>query len=179
MCAVVLSLLLGTAGFSTGLTGRVLAAMAAGPVNTLGTLLVMASVELSGMTIVFPIVVGIEMAIGTTMLWLIERRESPGLLFTGVAFALCAVYMDFRSHNEARSDSTSNAHGRGGSDSLTYAALTVGGNADDGLSYDDVEDDPFSSDLSDLNKPYKMGRRSHLSRKIAAASGTCSGLQVG
>jgi glucose uptake protein GlcU len=185
--AVILTLCLGTAGFSTGLTGgRVLAALLAGAINTLGTLLVMASVELSGMTIVFPIVVGIEMAIGTTMLWLIERRESPGLLFTGVLCALCAVYLDYRSHNESSNDTSSgtsyNSSSSGGSGhgprtdsgSLSYAALTVGGNPDD--DFDEVEDDPFSSDLSDLNQPYKMGRRSRLSRKMAAASGVCSRL---
>lgn len=61
---------------------------------------------------------------------------------------------------------------RNDSGSLSYAALTIGGNPDD--CYDDVEDDPFSSDLSDLNQPYKMGRKSQLSRKMAAASGVCS-----
>ena len=192
--AAVLALVLGLPGFSTGLTGaRVGAALLAGAINTVGTLLVMAAVELAGMTVVFPIVVGIEMAIGTTMLWLVEQRESPALLFTGVVCALCAVYLDFRAHSEdrsgdgdsgssSRSSDPSSNYDRADNGSLKYAALTVGGNGggsdeenSNGLN-DDIpfDDDPFSSDLSDLRKPYKMGRRSRLSRKMAAASGICS-----
>ena len=105
LVSLLLTLLLGTGGFSEGLSvGRFFAAVVAGIVNTLGTLLVMASVELSGMTVVFPVVVGIEMIIGTTFLWLIERKESPGLLFTGVACAMAAVSFDYLSHQEPMED---------------------------------------------------------------------------
>ena len=105
LVSLLLTLLLGTGGFSEGLSvGRFFAAVVAGIVNTLGTLLVMASVELSGMTVVFPVVVGIEMIIGTTFLWLIERKESPGLLFTGVVCAMAAVSFDYLSHQEPTED---------------------------------------------------------------------------
>ena len=175
LIAIFLVLFLGLPGFSTGLTwSTIFAAFAAGALNTLGTLLVMASVELSGMTIVFPIVVGIEMAIGTTLLWLIERRESPALLFTGVVCALCAVYLDYRSHSEGRNSEKGDAANPSGSirgsGNLQYASLSVGAVDDEDL----IEDDPFSSDLSDLTEPYKMGRRSKLSQQMAAASGMCS-----
>jgi glucose uptake protein GlcU len=142
--SLLLTVILGTSGFFDGLTfGRILAAAAAGVFNTLGTLLVMASVELSGMTVVFPIVVGIEMTIGTTMLWAIEQKEDPSLLFTGVGCAMCAVVLDYLSHAEARDVDELGGSARRGSEtnSLSYTTLMV------------TEKD-FSTDISDLSRPY-------------------------
>jgi glucose uptake protein GlcU len=154
--SILLAILLGTGGFSDGMTvGRFFAAMVAGVVNTLGTLLVMASVELSGMTVVFPVVVGIEMTIGTSLLWLIEQKESPGLLFTGVACAMCAVILDYKSHSEVKEDRDGSLGGSRGSESsssLSYSTLIV-------------SDNDFSTDLSDLSRPYTFSTSSSPERK--------------
>merc|ERR1711871_771294 len=42
--------------------------------------------------------VGVEMTIGTTVLWLIERKEDPAWLFVGVVSAVIAVIFDALSH---------------------------------------------------------------------------------
>ena len=161
--SLILTLLLGTGGFSQGLTfGRVLAAIIAGIVNTLGTLLVMASVELSGMTVVFPVVVGIEMTIGTTLLWLIEQKENPYLLFTGVLCAMCAVVLDYKSHAEPRDndDGLGGTTRRGSETSLSYTTLMV------------TEKD-FSTDISELSRPYTFS--SSLDNNARHTSGTNNG----
>ena len=163
LVSLLLTLLLGTGGFSEGLSvGRFFAAVVAGIVNTLGTLLVMASVELSGMTVVFPVVVGIEMIIGTTFLWLIERKESPGLLFTGVACAMAAVSFDYLSHQEPMEDDglggTATRRRRSENNSMSYTTLVV-------------SDGDFSPDLSELSRPYSFSASSSSATRGRRASG--------
>jgi len=153
VASILLALCFGTGGFTDGMTvGRFFAALVAGVVNTLGTLLVMASVELSGMTVVFPIVVGIEMTIGTSLLWMIEQKEAPGLLFTGVACAMVAVTFDYLSHSEIRADDDDGLGGtHGDGSSLSYSTLIV-------------SDNDFSTDLSELSRPYTFSTSSSPSK---------------
>ena len=71
-----------------------LAAAGAAPLYTVGSLLLVAAVELSGMVVAFPVVVGIEMLVGSTLLWVLERSEEPSLLFTGLVLVMAAVAFD-------------------------------------------------------------------------------------
>ena len=77
-----------------------LAAAGAAPLYTVGSLLLVAAVEMSGMVVAFPVVVGIEMLVGSTLLWVLERSEEPSLLFTGLVLVMAAVAFDALGHRE-------------------------------------------------------------------------------
>ncbi len=98
-------------GFWYGLTvGACLESFFAGPLNMLGLILAMSAVEARGMAFTIPLIVGIEIVVGTILLWLIERKEDPALLFSGVVFTLLAVACEMLSHLETeKGESTSYA----------------------------------------------------------------------
>ena len=57
--------LLGHDGYNSGLnTVTIFVAMVAGIINTLGTVGIMVAIELSGLTLAVPIVVGVEICVG-------------------------------------------------------------------------------------------------------------------
>ena len=71
-------------------------AAAAGPLFTLGNLLLVSSVELVGLAVAFPLVVGLEFILGTTLLYFKDSSQcsSPAALFGGVAAAMASVLLD-------------------------------------------------------------------------------------
>ena len=73
-------------------------AIGAAPLYTTGSTLLVAGVELAGIVIAFPVVIGIEMIAGTTILWAIEQSSRPALLLSGIALVMAAVGFDVGAH---------------------------------------------------------------------------------
>lgn len=73
-------------------------AVAAAPLYTTGSMLLVAGVELAGIVIAFPVVIGIEMIAGTTILWAIEQSSRPALLLSGITLVMAAVGFDVSAH---------------------------------------------------------------------------------
>ncbi|MDX2181515.1 MAG: hypothetical protein SFV18_18110 [Bryobacteraceae bacterium] len=66
-------------------------AMAAGVVFNLANLLVVGSISISGMSVAFPVAMGLSMAIGVVVSYLGDKAGNTALLFGGVAMALSAI----------------------------------------------------------------------------------------
>jgi len=74
-----------------------LLAIAAGAINNVGQLSLVFAIQLTGMTIALPLIMGIELIVGTILLYLQDSQEDAGLLFTGVLLVLLAVCCDILS----------------------------------------------------------------------------------
>ena len=101
LAAVILTISLGHDELSFDVPpAALLAAAGAAPLYTVGSMLLVAGVELAGIVVAFPVVVGIEMLVGSTLLWVLERSEEPSLLFTGLVLVMAAVAFDALGHRE-------------------------------------------------------------------------------
>ena len=65
-----------------------------GAAASLGYMLMMTAIELVGVTITFPIVMGIEMIAGTTILYLVDPKQNPFLLFPALMAVTGAIVLD-------------------------------------------------------------------------------------
>jgi len=74
-----------------------LIAVAAGAMNNVGQLSLVFAIQLTGMTIALPLIMGIELIVGTILLYFQDSKEDAGLLFSGVLLVLFAVCCDILS----------------------------------------------------------------------------------
>ncbi len=101
--SIVLGLTLGSTGdagrsFITDLKqitpGNYASALIGGAVFNIGNILLSAAVSLSGMTVAFPLGVGIALVLGVIVNYIGEPKGDPMLLFLGVALVVVAIVLN-------------------------------------------------------------------------------------
>jgi glucose uptake protein len=69
-------------------------ALAAGAVFNLANMLLVAAISIAGMSVAFPIGIGLALIIGTAGNYLVQRTGNPMLIFGGAALVLVAIIFD-------------------------------------------------------------------------------------
>ncbi len=73
-------------------------ALAAGVVFNLANMLLIAAISLAGMSVAFPIGIGLALVIGVTLNYFMEPVGNPALLFGGIALVTLAIVFDSRAY---------------------------------------------------------------------------------
>ncbi len=69
-------------------------AFAAGMVFNLGNILLVAAIALAGLSVAFPIGIGLALVIGAVLNYILNPQGNPALIFTGVAVIILAIVVD-------------------------------------------------------------------------------------
>jgi glucose uptake protein GlcU len=71
-----------------------LLAMASGATFNIANLLLVAAIEIAGLTVAFPLGVGVALVVGAVSNYVLTPKGNPFLLFGGVALVVCAIVFD-------------------------------------------------------------------------------------
>ncbi len=80
------------ASLSAASSTALAAAAAAGVVFNLANLLLVAAIAMAGLAVAFPVAIGTALIVGTALTFCVDRKGSPALIATGVAFAALAIF---------------------------------------------------------------------------------------
>ena len=69
-------------------------AMAAGAVFNLANLLLVAAISIAGMSVAFPIGIGLALVVGTAGNYIMDKTGNPMFIFGGIALILIAIVLD-------------------------------------------------------------------------------------
>jgi glucose uptake protein len=75
-------------------TGNILKAMLGGIIFNASNILLVAAMAIAGMTVAFPVGVGIALALGVIINYIFAPKGDPIMLFAGVAFIIAAIIID-------------------------------------------------------------------------------------
>lgn len=84
---------------------KIAEAFAAGVIFNLANMLLVAAIAVAGMSVAFPIAIGLAMVIGVIGNYLLRPESNPALLFAGVALVIGAIIVNaiaFRAHAAGR-----------------------------------------------------------------------------
>ncbi len=79
-------------------TGFIQPALISGAIFNLSNILLVVGIDAAGMSVAFPVGVGLALVIGTVESYLETPKGDPGLLFTGVALIVFAMVMSALAH---------------------------------------------------------------------------------
>ena len=74
-------------------------ALAGGFIFNIANLLLVAGIDMAGLDIAFPVAIGIALAVGVVLSYLVEPRGEPIMLAVGVALAILAVTLDGKAYS--------------------------------------------------------------------------------
>ncbi len=105
------------------ITGKLkeLIAVTSGAVFNLANLLLVAAITLAGMSVAFPIGIGLALVIGVIWSYVLNPQSNPALLFGGVALVFAAIVASARAH--ALHSKESNL-GRGGRKGIVLSLIS-------------------------------------------------------
>jgi glucose uptake protein len=84
--------------------------IAAGVIFNLANMLLVAAISIAGMSVAFPVSIGLALVIGVIWNYILSAQGHPALLFGGVALVLVAIVVDARAYRAyARAQRRSNA----------------------------------------------------------------------
>jgi glucose uptake protein len=69
-------------------------AFGAGMIFNLGNMLLVAAIALAGMSVAFPIAIGLALVMGAILNYIVRPQGNPALIFTGVAVVVLAIIVD-------------------------------------------------------------------------------------
>jgi glucose uptake protein len=107
LISVVLALTMGSSGHDASSflnnvhaadTTNIVNAMIGGALFNLANLLLVASIDIAGLAVAFPISIGIALVVGTVLSYILQPRGNAGLLAAGVACAFLAVVFDGKAY---------------------------------------------------------------------------------
>ena len=75
-------------------SGSLLSALLGGAVFNIANILLVAAIAIAGMSVAFPIGIGLALALGVTTNYIATPLGNPVVLFTGVAFVIVAIVLD-------------------------------------------------------------------------------------
>ncbi len=75
-------------------TGNLLSAFAGGVIFNLANILVVAAIAVAGMSVAFPVGIGLALVLGVLINYFSEKKGDPVFLFMGVAFVAIAIIID-------------------------------------------------------------------------------------
>lgn len=115
---VLLSLIFGLTLGSTGSEGRAFIAdlqqakwsnyamaFAGGVIFNLANILIVAAIAIAGMSVAFPVGIGLALVLGVIINYLSEQKGDPLILFTGVALITAAIVLDALAYRRLSADS--------------------------------------------------------------------------
>jgi glucose uptake protein len=86
--------------------GNILAAVIGGCIFNAANLLLVAGIEMAGLSIAFPLAIGIALIVGVVLSYAVEPRGNPVVLGAGVALAVIAVFFDGKAYGALSKDGT-------------------------------------------------------------------------
>ncbi len=96
-------------------------AVAAGGVFNLANLLLVAAISVAGMSVAFPIGIGLALVIGVVWSYALNPQSNPALLFGGVALVLAAIVASARAYALHRAGQ---GRGRGGTKGILLSLVS-------------------------------------------------------
>jgi glucose uptake protein len=84
-------------------TSNIVYALIGGVLFNLANLLLVAAIDMAGLSVAFPISIGIALVVGVVLSYALQPKGNPVLLALGVAFALAAVIADGKAYGSLRS----------------------------------------------------------------------------
>ena len=78
-------------------------ALIGGALFNLANLLLVAAIDMAGLSVAFPVAIGIALVVGVVLSYALQPKGNAGLLAAGVACALIAVILDGKAYGSLRS----------------------------------------------------------------------------
>jgi glucose uptake protein len=97
-----------------------------GVVFNLANMLLVAAISLAGLSVAFPIGIGLALVIGVVWNYILKPQGNPALLFTGAAIVVCAIVVDafaYRALEAGKAQSRREVSGKGIALSLASGVL--------------------------------------------------------
>jgi len=88
-------------------TSNILSAFAGGVIFNLANILLVAAIAIAGMSVAFPVGIGIALALGVIVNYISSPQGNPLLIFGGVALIVLAILINARAYQRLRSGSSS------------------------------------------------------------------------
>jgi glucose uptake protein len=79
-------------------SSNIIYALIGGALFNLANLLLVAGIDMAGLSVAFPVAIGIALVVGVVLSYALQPRGSAGLLAAGVACALIAVILDGKAY---------------------------------------------------------------------------------
>src|SRR5579872_5135472 len=87
------------ANFATAQFPFILPALISGAIFNLANILLVVGIDAAGMSVAFPVGVGLALVIGTVESFLEKPKGNPAMLFGGVALIVCAMIFSAVAHS--------------------------------------------------------------------------------
>jgi glucose uptake protein len=86
-------------------TSNILSAFAGGIIFNLANILLVAAIAIAGMSVAFPVGIGIALVLGVIVNYISSPRGNPVLIFGGVAFIAIAIILNAKAYQKLKSQS--------------------------------------------------------------------------
>jgi len=87
-------------------SASILSAFAGGVIFNLANILLVAAIAIAGMSVAFPVGIGIALALGVIVNYISSPQGNPLLIFGGVALIVIAIFLNARAYQRLRSGSS-------------------------------------------------------------------------
>lgn len=104
-------------------TGNLQSAVIGGVVFNLANILLVAAIGIAGMSVAFPVGIGIALVLGVVINYMANPQGNPVLIFAGVALIVIAIVLNARAYQKLQSNSASKVSQKGLILSIVSGAL--------------------------------------------------------
>jgi glucose uptake protein len=87
-------------------TGNMLSAFAGGVIFNLANILLVAAIGIAGMSVAFPVGIGIALVLGVVVNYIYNPQGNPVLIFGGVALIALAIILNARAYQKLQTNTT-------------------------------------------------------------------------
>ena len=94
-------------------TSSMLSAFAGGIIFNLANILLVAAIAIAGMSVAFPVGIGIALVLGVIVNYISSPQGNPVLIFGGVAFIVVAIILNAKAYQKLQSNSTEGVSKKG------------------------------------------------------------------
>jgi glucose uptake protein len=84
---------------------NIISAIGGGVIFNLANILLVAAIAIAGMSVAFPVGIGIALVLGVVVNYIASPQGSPGLIFGGVAFIVMAILLNAYAYRKLKSQS--------------------------------------------------------------------------
>lgn len=93
--------------------GNIISAIGGGVIFNLANILLVAAIAIAGMSVAFPVGIGIALILGVVVNYIASPKGNPGLIFSGVIFILLAILLNAYAYRKLKSQSAVKVSERG------------------------------------------------------------------
>ena len=87
-------------------TGNIISAFIGGAIFNLANILLVAAIAIAGMSVAFPIAIGIALVLGVIVNYIAIPQGNPVLIFTGVALIVLAILLNAKAYQKLQTNSS-------------------------------------------------------------------------